>query len=100
MEKWAVVVIPLLALGACSSEPYDPDNEFEAEAQCESFVEDRLKSPSTAEFDLSASPAGSGWLVTGTVDSQNGFGAMIRGSVRCELHFEGDTARLDDISIG
>lgn len=94
-----VVVLVVLVTSACSSEPYDPNNEGEAVSQCEGFADKRLKAPATADYDLSASRSGSGWQVVGTVDSENGFGAKIRSSVTCELHFEGDTAYLDDISI-
>lgn len=92
----------LTCLTGCggSSEPYDPNNEYELEAQCEGFVDGRLKAPATAEYDLTAVTDGSGWTVTGTVDSQNSFGALVRNNVMCAIHFEGDTAHLDDISIG
>jgi len=39
-------------------------------------------------------------MVTGTVDSENSFGALVRNDIMCAIHFEGDTAHLDDISIG
>lgn len=91
--------IPALAGCGGSDEPYDPNNEYELIAQCEGFVDDRLKAPATADYDLTAERQGEGWVVTGTVDSENGFGAKIRSDVRCDIHFEGDTAYLDDISI-
>lgn len=86
-------------LTACGSAPYDPNNASEAEAQCEGFADSRLKSPATADYDLAATGDAGGWTVTGTVDSENGFGANVRSAVRCELHFVGDTAHLDDIAI-
>ncbi|SDG21058.1 hypothetical protein [Microbacterium sp. 77mftsu3.1] len=62
----------------------------EAIAQCENRIERLLKSPSTARFNSSAS--GSGTLkVTGTVDSENGFGAMIRSSFGCTVVLNEET---------
>lgn len=52
------------------------------------------------ELTLSAARDGSGWVVTGTVDSENSFGALVRNDIMCAIHFEGDTAHLGDISIG
>lgn len=74
-------------------------NGREAVAQCEGFADSRLKSPASADYDLSASQSGETWTVSGTVDSQNGFGALVRSNVTCVLHFEDDTAYLDDIAI-
>lgn len=94
---WAVTA---LLLAGCSSEPYDPSNPAEAEVQCEDFVDKRLKAPATADYDLTAAPSsGSQWIVTGTVDSENSFGAKVRGDVRCVIRFEGDMAHLDEITI-
>lgn len=65
------------------------------------FVEDRLLAPSTASFgkllkgeyqdpDDCVRAQGDGlYLVSGWVDSQNGFGAMIRQRFACELQYEG-----------
>ncbi len=86
----ALIVAPILLIGACTAisamnrKPYDPDNPREAVAQCEAAVEDRLKAPSTASFDLAATGSGT-WTVTGTVDAENGFGATVRNAVRCTV---------------
>lgn len=74
--------------------------EREAVAQCEGFADKRLKAPAEAEYDLAAVENGDRWVVTGTVDAENSFGARIRSDVYCELHFAGDAAYLDDISVG
>lgn len=79
---------------------YDPNNEREAIAQCEGFADKRLKAPADADYDLSAKEASGGWVVTGTVDSPNSFGANVRADVECELHFENDLAVLDNITVG
>lgn len=94
---WLVGAVAVLAAG-CSGE-YDPNNPAEAKSQCEGFVDQRLKAPADADYDLEAAQDGTTWTVTGTVDSENSFGARIRSNVRCVLHFVGDTAYLDDISV-
>lgn len=75
-----------------------------ARQACEHFVSQNLKAPATARFSPHAetSIAGSDvgpYTVVGYVDSQNGFGALIRSKYACTLSFSGDLAQLSDISI-
>lgn len=53
-----------------------------AVARAQMFVEQRLKSPSSAEFNMNAAKAGmtecGKWVVASYVDAQNSFGVMIR----------------------
>lgn len=63
---------------------YDPNNSREAISQCESAIEERLKAPTTAEFNSTATGDGT-WTVVGTVDAQNSFGAMIRSAYQCSV---------------
>lgn len=92
----AVIVVVLIAALTANSEP----GESDARSECEAYVDARLKAPATADYNLVASQDGEQWTVIGTVDSENGFGAKIRSDVTCELHFEGDTAYLDDLAVG
>lgn len=72
-------------------EPGDVD----ARVMCEQFVEDRLKSPKSADYSgESVFREGDVWVVTGKVDAQNSFGAMIRNSFKCRMTVSGDTWRL------
>ena len=55
-------------------------------------VKNNLKSPTTAEFNTKASVSSyndTTFIVSGTVDSQNGFGAMIRSNYSCIITFTG-----------
>jgi hypothetical protein len=85
--------------------PEPGHDEIDARAMCAEFVKDRLKSPSTAKFDYRSETAvhhGNGrYTVTGAVDAQNAFGAMIRAQYICELHYNNSTDKwyLDDIWI-
>jgi hypothetical protein len=85
--------------------PEPGHDEIDARAMCAEFVKDRLKSPSTAKFDYRSETAvhhGNGqYTVTGAVDAQNAFGAMIRAQYICELHYNSSTDKwyLDDIWI-
>lgn len=64
------------------------------------FVKDKLKSPSTADFEplfkSVVKKNGSIYTVTGKVDSQNGFGALITStySVRINVKEEGGVSLL------
>jgi hypothetical protein len=54
---------------------------------CEEAITNRLKAPATAEFSNFTKEELDGRLtaVRGTVDSENGFGAMIRSSFKCHV---------------
>lgn len=60
---------------------YTP-TDYDAYVMAKHFVEDRLKSPSTADFasihQSTVKGIGNEWTVKSFVDSQNGFGAMLR----------------------
>ena len=57
-----------------------------AEVACEFFVERQLKAPSTAKFKDRVTVQGidKSWTVTGNLDAQDGFGAMIRNGFICQ----------------
>lgn len=74
---------------AGGSSKYDANNPAEVTAQCEARIERLLKAPDTAKFDSSATGSGT-WTVTGTVDSENGFGAMLRSTYQCTVVVNGD----------
>jgi len=84
--------------GESETESYDANNSVEAIAQCEDLVQSKLKSPSTAQFDSTAKGFGE-WTVTGTVDSENSFGAMLRSEYQCTVIIEGESIkrRLDSL---
>ncbi len=81
-------------------EPTPPQFNFvDARTMCASFVEDRLKSPSTANFLLETEEAigvtengvnlpRNNTLVKGQVDAQNSFGATVRMTYVCQLHYD------------
>jgi len=92
-------------LPSCSGTPekFVP-TDLNASVMSHQFVTDRLKSPSTAEFssqnqEIIIQKDDSTWVVTGHVDSQNGFGAMIRSSFICEITYRGEIAVCKDIQI-
>jgi len=76
-----------------------------ARAECERAVRNSLRAPATASFSgvgaTDVRDAGvNGWIVDGWVDSQNGFGAMLRSNYRCSLMPVGSTAwLLKDVSV-
>lgn len=68
---------------------------------CEDSLRSTLKSPSTAKFsNENAVASGSQYTVTGAVDAQNGFGAMLRRQWSCTASGSGSSwtgnARLTD----
>jgi hypothetical protein len=98
----AAVVIGVLAIGGVVSGASfggggDEDDDSGAtaagaQAACQDRVKTLLKSPATAKFsDVAAVPQGADtWKVTGAVDSENSFGALLRGSFTCMAESAGD----------
>lgn len=78
----------------------------EAAVMCHEFLKDRLKSPATANFqpvrDSDISRVQDSWRVRSYVDSQNGFGAMLRTTYTCQVTYQPGTKkwRLDDLTTG
>lgn len=68
-------------------------DESQAFIISQNFVQAMLKSPKTADFpflDYSHRNLGDGkWIIQSYVDSQNGFGAMIRTEYQVEMQFNG-----------
>lgn len=80
--------------GATSSAPSDQSTM--AVVQCQNYVKDRLRSPSTADFpwlDHAVVPRGNEtYMVKSYVDAQNGFGATVRNNYICEIRYSGGEA--------
>jgi hypothetical protein len=91
-EGKRAVLLPaaaLVTLTACYED--DPD-KYGAEVMCEEFVEDRLKSPGSADFQRpTTTEVGTNtWLVSGSVDAQDGFGALVRVDYECTVRGDSD----------
>ncbi len=87
-----------------SSTPKRTDESSTAVVMCEEFVTRRLRSPSTAEFPLLDSSfvteTQADFLVRSYVDSQNGFGAMVRTQFECRVRSKGNKEwELVDLSL-
>jgi hypothetical protein len=68
-----------------------------AKRACHNTVESSLKSPSTARFSSSVSGHNTkedNFLVEGTVDAQNSFGATVRNSFQCVVDTSGSRPRV------
>lgn len=65
-------------------------DEATAVPVCENAVRDQLKSPATAQFTVTGKYVGGpddnvSGTIEGTVDSQNGFGALVRSDWTCTI---------------
>ena len=91
-----LVLIPLVfvIIAVASSDGSSSSNsgQYEAIAQCEARIENLLKAPATADFETSATGSGSTWTVSGSVDAENSFGALIRSTFQCTVVLQGDSA--------
>ena len=75
----------IILTSACTAEETVPD-KYGAMDVCHQFIEDRLKAPSTADYvDEQVVQRGKTWTVTGSVDSENSFGAKVRSTFICQV---------------
>jgi len=112
----AVVVLAVIGAnmggggGGSSNTPAPADQSsahepVEAYVVCQQFVEDRLRSPSTAEFggpysQVTTHNGGGEYTVRTYVDAQNAFGAMIRNNFTCVVqHTSGDSYSLESLDM-
>jgi hypothetical protein len=96
------VILSLCFICLCAFWLYDPpsgptDYKTMANIQCQLNVENRLKSPSSADFPSSLSTdirdvGNNVFEIRSYVDSQNSFGAMIRTDYFCKIQYIGSEA--------
>lgn len=95
---WFFVGVPALLFGGCiaaltmSSSGDDEPSDGMARVMCEGFVEDRLKSPSSADFQRPTTTeiGANTWRVVGSVDAENSFGATLRVDYECTVRGNSD----------
>lgn len=81
------------------------NSRVDASLMAEHFVEQRLKSPSTAKFgpyrDMTIAPTGEQceFLVSSYVDAQNSFGAMMRTNFTAVVRYKPDTNKWQMVSL-
>ena len=91
----ALIVLALIvgAIWAGFNGSSNDPNKYEAIRYCEDQIRDQLKAPSTAEFASDSSSTSNPFVVTGSVDSENSFGAMLRADFQCTVTISGDSFR-------
>lgn len=86
-----VGLIAFFSIKSCSINSEGDVSTGEAQIMAEDFVKNSLKSPSTADFS-NASTQDIGdktFIVSGNVDAENSFGAMLRNTYRVKLKYNG-----------
>ncbi len=105
-----IIFKQILAGESIPTPPPPPEEKVETYTDSEVFVESQfilekfLKAPSTAEFPSSSYAnierlKDNGFKVTSYVDSQNGFGAMIRSEWTVLFQYVGDQIKLYQVII-
>jgi hypothetical protein len=88
VRRWPLLALALIFVGTVAvlialKSGGNHDRDTEAATQCQQAARERLKAPSSAVFDHPAVTVTPGqtadfYTVTGTVDAQNAYGAMLR----------------------
>ncbi len=97
-----LVVLAAAALGGLRTVYEAVGRPDSAREYCETRLLEALKAPATAQFDddPDITEVGEfGMRVEGHVDSQNGFGAMIRNRYVCQVSEVGDEWLLVDMEL-
>lgn len=75
----------------------------EARIICERYVSDRLRSPSTADFqqrsEQQVNESGGAYTISAHVDAQNRFGATVRQEYECQVRPTADGWSLDSLTF-
>lgn len=126
MKRWVAVVLVVFALWIVSVIHETPDERWQrfrdqereaaeiasrtmparAYRMAQKFVRERLRAPATAVFppisEVSIGEVEKNLIfVTGYVDAQNGFGALIREPFAVIMRYEGDSSwRAEAVQIG
>lgn len=91
-------LINLNGVGSKTPAPHTADTPSQAKWACREAIRAALAAPSTAKFpnhnEFSFRPNAGGYDVTGHVDAQNSFGAMLRSQFTCSLEKIGDEWRV------
>lgn len=80
-----------------------PDLQRGAFTACQTFIERGLRAPGSAKHpaydDAAVSDQHPRYVITSYVDSQNGFGALLRTGYRCEVERKQDAWSLVDLKL-
>lgn len=81
--------------------PTEADLYRDAKRVCQDeFVPKRLKAPATAEYSgVQVTEAGGVYTVTGSVDSENAFGAKVRARWTCAVRSAGESWVLNSATV-
>jgi hypothetical protein len=101
-----IVTFTIIAFGSSDEDTTVELSKMLAYSFAEDFIKQRLKSPSTAKFpgifekeDHIIDFGNGQYFITSWVDSQNGFGAMIRSNWSCTIIFEDGKVQGKNIRI-
>lgn len=87
-DRLGATLLLLMCAGCTQAPEHSP---AAATAACEGFVKERLRAPASAQFPSQGrdvAPQGGGrYTVRGVVDSQNGFGALVRSEYACSVEW-------------
>ncbi len=91
---FSIFMVFLLSINSCTSDKKAPD-KYDAYVMMKKFVDDKLLSPSSAEYEsistIGMKQEGNIWAFDGYVDSQNSSGVMIRNKFTIAIRYNSST---------
>lgn len=82
--------------------PIEPGDPILAQVVCQKAARAQLKAPATAQFGTVSpvSLGGGRFQVAGPVDAENSYGALLRMTYDCTVHFTGgESYRIEHIAL-
>lgn len=110
----SVIIFVFIAFGSETNKYFSDDSSSDSSTEnllaysyAEDYVKQRLRSPSTAKFpgiwdgkaDHISKIGERKYSIRSYVDSQNGFGAMLRTNWSCKITFVGDKVKCEDLTL-
>lgn len=91
--RWILAIVSFVIFGYWFVQQNDYDSKSAVTSISEEFVKDELFSPTSALFSeqTMVKVSEDTWLLTGTVNSQNVFGTIVRNSYIMSIAYESDS---------
>lgn len=106
MKNLFILLFVLTIFSSCNTELSEESKKMLAYNYAEGFVKEKLKSPSTAEFPKITEKnkhiiilSDTSYYIKSWVDSQNGFGGIVRSEFVCTIIINNDKVKVENLFV-